>query len=329
MFIRGLFLLPSPESPISWASRLKPALIRRLYQSDATGPLDEVLIDEVGIGLLARCESVHRVTKRLCPGCGDPLDGAWDRGRNRSLRCSGCDWQSTWAQYHGSYRGKSLHGGRAYDSFIRFLRDYPVSRTPQQKMAAIDVLIHSLHEWARETLTRPAAHNLIQGSRDGVFDLLENLAYGDQRDTSSEGARASYFRRLARSPEATTREGFAFEKLHQDLAGRMSAFFSRHLDDSLKTGIAYVDRCTFYEFVESLDDPVCTYTFTITPPAGPAVLAYDPSVVKMLVKHGLGGKVEGPLNAAKRIVMDGVVAKNLVHLADTRAQTGRDALLSS
>ena len=100
----------------------------------------------------------------------------------------------------------------------------------------------------------------------------------------------------------------------------MSAFFSRYLDDSLKIDIAYIDRCTFYEFVESLDDPVCTYTFTITPPAGPAVLAYDPSVVKMLVTHELGGKVEGPLNAAECIVMDGVVARNLVHLAETWVQ---------
>jgi len=36
------------KSKIDWAPRVKPQTLRRLYQTDARGILDEELIDEVG-----------------------------------------------------------------------------------------------------------------------------------------------------------------------------------------------------------------------------------------------------------------------------------------
>ncbi len=118
---------------IRWAPRLKPALLRRLYESDAAGRSDESLVDEVGIGLFARCEAIQRATKRLCPVCGGRLEGAWDSGRDRRLACSACGWQSTWAAFHASYRGETLHGGRATENFVRFCETYRGCRTYAQK----------------------------------------------------------------------------------------------------------------------------------------------------------------------------------------------------
>lgn len=49
--------------------------IRRLYETDAKGIYDGDLIDEVGYGLLARCESFIRANRARagevpCPECG-------------------------------------------------------------------------------------------------------------------------------------------------------------------------------------------------------------------------------------------------------------------
>ena len=73
---------------IEWAPRVKPHTIRRLYELDAKGILDENLIDEVGFGLWARCETIHRVTHRLCPECGGEVEEAWDdHSKYRKISC--------------------------------------------------------------------------------------------------------------------------------------------------------------------------------------------------------------------------------------------------
>ena len=300
----------SSDSPMPWAPRLKPDLIRRLYVSDAGGFEDGVLVDDVGIGLLARCESIHRATKRLCPVCGGSLQGAWGSGRSRLLSCS-CGWEATWARYHQSYRTACLHAGRAYVGFNRFRTDYPACRTYRQKMATIDQLIHALHEWAKGTLTFPAAYNLIQASREQTFDFLENLAYGDQRVSQSDSVRSEYFERIAHSPATTRREGELFEKLHEHLAGETAALLGEYLDDPATSGIAYIDRCTYWEFVESLVDPACSFSFSLG--SGPAVIAYDPTA-QAFATGGDSGRRPG----AKGLdVMERLVVRSLTHIADT------------
>ncbi len=47
------------ETPLmpQWAQRVKPELIRKLYENDAHGWPDEELLDEVGFSLYSRCKS--------------------------------------------------------------------------------------------------------------------------------------------------------------------------------------------------------------------------------------------------------------------------------
>ena len=59
---------------VRWAPRVSPAKIRRLYETDARGIIDEELIEEVGFGLYSRCLSIVIATEahagRLqCPRC--------------------------------------------------------------------------------------------------------------------------------------------------------------------------------------------------------------------------------------------------------------------
>lgn len=196
------------ENPIQWEPRVKPALIRSLYETDAAGLVDEKLIDEVGYALLLRCETIQRVTERRCPDCGEPLDGAFDSGpRDRRIFCSGCRWSSTWDTYHRSYKGHRIHGGRAYGAFVEFLNSFPKARNITAKMLAIDRLIHAVHETPGSNVSA-AASNLIYEKKPGwARAFLDDLAYGDQRGTEREGLREDYLRRI--------REGRAWAERHR------------------------------------------------------------------------------------------------------------------
>jgi|GEM_PF-766854 hypothetical protein len=297
---------------IHWAPRLKPALIRRLYTMDARGIVDEDLIDEVGYGLLARCESIRRVTERCCPQCGERLEGVLEQERNRTISCPSCGWQSTWDLYLRSYKNKRLHGGRATVDFLRFLDEFPKCRTPQQKMLVIDRLIHAVHEWMRKTLTLPAAENIIQAKRSEVIELLDDLAYGDRRGTERAGIRAMYFQKLDESREPTLREARAIKQLHTGLSQMMSEFYSEKLETSVDVDLAFLDRTTYDEVIEFLSNPTCTYTFAVEPLSGPAMFDYSQPVVEAFIAQAK--KTTGSPNVEARIVMDKIIARNLADL---------------
>ena len=59
---------------VNWAPRVRQTDIRRLYESEAQGRIDEELLEEVGISLYARCESwclafEARNGRVHCPRC--------------------------------------------------------------------------------------------------------------------------------------------------------------------------------------------------------------------------------------------------------------------
>src|SRR5258708_28782977 len=45
-----------------WAPKVRPEKIWQLYQNDARGLVDETLVDDVGLALYLRCESVLLVS---------------------------------------------------------------------------------------------------------------------------------------------------------------------------------------------------------------------------------------------------------------------------
>ncbi|HLZ07020.1 MAG TPA: hypothetical protein VKT80_00380, partial [Chloroflexota bacterium] len=64
-------LTPNPKLKL-WAPKVRPERIWQLYQNDARGTIDEVLVHDVGIALYQRCESLLLVTsgRVTCPTCG-------------------------------------------------------------------------------------------------------------------------------------------------------------------------------------------------------------------------------------------------------------------
>src|SRR6185503_18145838 len=78
-----------------WARRLSKNDIYGLYQSEASGLLDEELLEEVGIGFYARCQTIQQVTERLCPDCSAVIQGAFEgNDPDRQITCQNCQWIS-------------------------------------------------------------------------------------------------------------------------------------------------------------------------------------------------------------------------------------------
>jgi len=78
-----------------WAPRVKQREIRLLYSTDAKGIYDEDLINEVGYGLLVRCESFidaneARAGRAKCPNCSKIV--AHSCRKDEILRCN-CGWE--------------------------------------------------------------------------------------------------------------------------------------------------------------------------------------------------------------------------------------------
>jgi hypothetical protein len=166
----------------TWAPRLKQHQIRRLYESDARGMLDEALLDEVGWGLRARCQSflqaVEAVHGRVhCPACDAVILRSKDP--DEALLCPGCGWECPWKTYHKTFQHKQLNGAEPVLSLFRdYLERFPLAREPQAKMLLIDRIITGFHHYLRFGDTRATAVNLIEGSYHDVVDFLDSLSAG-------------------------------------------------------------------------------------------------------------------------------------------------------
>lgn len=186
----------SDRSEIEWAPRVSLSKIRELYVNEARGTCSDELIEEVGFGLLARCRSIFEYTaaceegKVRCMRCARQGQTTIIQ-RNMSkpsplIRCPVCGWQVRWRVYKNeseNYDGQLL-AGHAGAAFERYMAVYPQCRSREEKILAIDRLIHEFHwfiikEDQPARGNKPAAVNLLRGNIAQVFNLLNELTYGE------------------------------------------------------------------------------------------------------------------------------------------------------
>lgn len=174
---------------ISWSPKVWPSKIRQLYENDARGTVDEVLVEDVGLTLLQRCQSVWLVTRREveCPRCGAIFTlcepGSWKMLSGvQACPTPGCGWETTAGQWHASWRHRELLGSAVMQPTETYLQNYPKARTTEERMICIDQLIHAFHIGLQTgRFNRSFANNLIEGSHDQVVELLDALSTGPGR----------------------------------------------------------------------------------------------------------------------------------------------------
>ena len=178
------------KAEVRWARRVSKTSIRRLYESDAQGLLDEEMLDEVGMALYARCESILTVYEARdlgrvrCPVCERVERRVVIQrqgGLEERLSCPECGWSLTWHEYRRTFQRRQLNSGGALPAFQAFVRAYALARTPQQKMLAVDRLLHEYHYSVKgqpDVPTRAVAVNLLDGRLTDVVAFLDELTYG-------------------------------------------------------------------------------------------------------------------------------------------------------
>jgi len=186
----------SDRSEIEWSPRVSLAKIRALYVSEARGDCDDELIEEVGFGLLARCRSVMEYTEALetgrvcCKRCQKQGQTTLiQRNPHKPaalLHCPVCGWQVRWRVYKAESETADgqLSAGHAGAAFTRYMAVYPQCQTREEKIIAIDRLIHEFHwilirEDKPARAHKPAAVNLLRGNTRQVFEMLNELTYGE------------------------------------------------------------------------------------------------------------------------------------------------------
>ncbi|MCL2593865.1 MAG: hypothetical protein FWD82_10980 [Defluviitaleaceae bacterium] len=173
----------------SWAKKVPPYKIKRLYEQDAKGIYDDELVDDVGLSLYTRVDSMLMVTssnlgKAICIECRTEIPHNYQRGF--ILECSKCGWSMTFGDFNDSYKKQTLHGYGALSELEEFYKKYPLAKTYAEKMLLIDFLIHTFHGNLSERPSRPTATNVIEGSNADVANFIFNLAYGEGSTVASD-----------------------------------------------------------------------------------------------------------------------------------------------
>ena len=185
----------------NWAPRVTQREIRLLYFTDAKGIYDEDLINEVGYGLLVRCESFieaneARAGRAKCPKCSRIV--LHSSQKDEILHCI-CGWELSWGDYFDTIQNAQLSGAEPVLRLFRsFVHKFPRARTPQEKTIQIDRLIHGFHGYYKNTSydkdldgkpMRPVAINLIEGRLSEVVAFLDDLTYSEN---STTGVKENY-----------------------------------------------------------------------------------------------------------------------------------------
>ena len=172
-----------------WASKVQRQDIISLYARDAEGIYDEDLINEVGFGLLAKCEeslTAGNWHKQLCcPNCRTTLDEVPcaqkypDRPTSCAYQCPACGWEGGYKQYVDALRRNTSIVLRAPCGLLptirKFVDEFPVARTPQERMVMIDTLLHGYHGMSR---AKPGTGTFIEGTTEEVIALLDGISQG-------------------------------------------------------------------------------------------------------------------------------------------------------
>ena len=169
---------------IKWSPKIHPQKLVTLYQRFMANQADETEVDDVGLWLYLRVRDILLIAdhKLICPHCGEvfevPPDSAEDPVKAPAA-CPNpaCSFSISWQAYHLSWRHKELFCGNALPCFQQYFDRYPLARGINEKMIAIDTLIHGFHVDLRVNLpNRAAANNLIEGSLRQVVGILDKLS---------------------------------------------------------------------------------------------------------------------------------------------------------
>lgn len=167
---------------LNWSKRVPLEKVKRLYESDAQGRLDESLLDAVGHGIYARCADLLEYWSACegivtCRNCGRAIKRRRQEDKAEVLKCR-CGWRLAWGDYLKKSTGHQLGASNVHLLVSRFIERWSQCRTAHDKMLLIDWIIHQFH--VKTTgMGNTFGANVLAANPAEVFKFLEALAYGD------------------------------------------------------------------------------------------------------------------------------------------------------
>lgn len=161
-----------------WPDKLNITKLKQLYLLDSKGIPDEVLTDEIGLTLYLRCkygkedmELLERYMIR-CHNCNSVIEGHDD------FRECKCGYQYSYREYRRNYRKNNMPSGAAAKVFDEYIQNWIRAQGYNSKMILIDKLLHEFHlSLVSGAIHRPVAMNFIDGTREKVTNIINELAY--------------------------------------------------------------------------------------------------------------------------------------------------------
>lgn len=177
---------------IKWSQRLPLLKLRKLYESEASGAIDEDLLEDVAVTLYLRCKDIVAVDKSRngelrCPFCYEKnlnevyIKVARDEYGKRidELKCDECLNEISYIEYQRCTKGAQLNLGGAGDAFRRFIKEYERPALPGKRMLQVDRLIHEFHYSLKTNIdqpTRSVGPNLLGATLKESIKFLDELS---------------------------------------------------------------------------------------------------------------------------------------------------------
>lgn len=105
------------------------------------------------------------------------------------------------------------------------------------------------------------------------------------------------------------------ESIHEQFARMLSATLSSNMRMVIDVDLAFCDQIVYQDFVLSLANPGTTYSFTLEPHGGQAILAFGNELIMAIVDRAFGGQGRGFTGDARALTQ---IEVNIINKLVTR-----------
>lgn len=170
---------PDKLNKFKWCRKVSRSDLIKLYQSEASGLLDEALLEKIGISFFIRCKQSKDIYplleegKMICHFCGNVLQAASYTAVNKCV----CGYCYTYREYRRSFNANNMPAHRAQPVFDAYIEKWQACMSEKEKMLLVDWLIHECHVTVMSgERGRSVCVNLIEGTAAQLRETLEMLA---------------------------------------------------------------------------------------------------------------------------------------------------------
>ncbi len=159
-----------------------------------------------------------------------------------------------------------------------------------------------------EVLNQQEIDNLLNNVKSGTEEKAENL---DRKEVVPFDFRLP--NRISKNQLRT------ITNIHENFAESFSSFLVSKLQTLVSTSVASVDQLYYSEYVLSVSNPSCLFTFDINNTDIKGILEFSPELALVLVDRLLGGSGEGTkeskiITAIEQKVLNVVVESAMINL---------------